>query len=125
MSPSRKRSKIIPEDRNMPFTCGKVELIAHYSNTPDLLSDLRRTLQAVTETTDQEDDPDLPSHPTDRPWRVRDRLSEEDIQTLIKEFQTGTPKHVLAAQYSISLSAVKRLLHQHDIRRGSRFDILP
>jgi hypothetical protein len=108
-----------------PAMEGAPELIPYYSNTPDLLSDLRLTLQAVTETTDQEDDPDLPLHPSDRPWRVQDRLSEEDIQTLIKVFQVGMSKPALAARYSISLSAVKRLLRQHHIRRDSRSDTLP
>jgi len=47
----------------------RVEIVNHYSNTPELLSDLRRTLQAVTGLVEEVDDePDLSdTAPTDRP----------------------------------------------------------
>jgi hypothetical protein len=69
--------------------------------------------------------PELPLQRPYRTWRVRDKLSDEDVQALIKEFSSGTPKHVLADRYSVSLGSVKRLLQQHNIRRRSRYDILP
>jgi hypothetical protein len=97
-----------------------VEIVTHYSNTPDLLVDLRRTLQAVTEPAELDDEPDLPPHPAGRAWRVRDRLSMEDIQSILKEFKAGTSGRELAERYVISLSAVKRLLREHGIRRGRR-----
>jgi hypothetical protein len=69
--------------------------------------------------------PELPVQRPYRPWRVRDRLSDEDMQAIITEFCAGTPKHVLADRYSISLGSIKRLLREHNIRRQHRNDILP
>ena len=69
--------------------------------------------------------PELPTHRVYRTWRVRDKLTDEDVQTLIKDFSTGTAKHVLAERYSISLGSVKRLLKQQGVRRRHRCDILP
>jgi hypothetical protein len=60
-----------------------------------------------------------------RPWRLRDKLSEQDVQAIIREFSAGTSKRVLADRYSISIGSIKRLLQQHNIRRQHRYDILP
>lgn len=38
-----------------------------------------------------------------QPWAIERKLSEADIQTIITDFMAGTPKHVLAARYSVSL----------------------
>jgi hypothetical protein len=96
-----------------------VEIVTHYSNTPDLLVDLRRTVQAVGET-DQNDEPDLPPHPADRPWHVRDRLSTVDIDQLVESYKAGTTIPQLATQYGICWSSVKRLLKEHAVRRRPR-----
>jgi hypothetical protein len=69
--------------------------------------------------------PELPTHPAYRTWRVRDKLTDEDVQTLIRDFSAGIAKHLLAERYSISLGSVKRLLKQHGVRRRHRCDILP
>jgi hypothetical protein len=69
--------------------------------------------------------PELPAQRPYRTWRVRDKLSDEDVHALIKAFSLGTPKHVLADRYSISVGSVKRLLQQHNVRRQHRYDILP
>jgi len=50
-------------------------------------------------------------------WRVSDRLTDEGAQKLIAEFLSGTPKHVLADRYTVSLSTVKRILRKHGVRR--------
>jgi hypothetical protein len=55
-----------------------------------------------------------------QPWSIERRLSEADIQTIISEFLSGTPKHELARRYSISLSGIKNLLRRHGIRRDGR-----
>ncbi len=52
-------------------------------------------------------------------WRVRDRLSEEDIVKIIGQFRAGTPKHMLADQFGVSLSSVKTLLREREVRRTS------
>ena len=102
-----------------------VEIVAHYSNTPDLLIDLRRTCQALAESTVQDEEPGLPPHPPDRMWRVCDKLSDHEVQTIVNEFKAGVPKHQLAERYSVSVSSIKRLLRQHDVKRVSRYDKLP
>jgi hypothetical protein len=69
----------------------------------------------------EDDEPDLSTTaPVDRPWQLKDRLSETDIQTIITEFRAGTPKHVLAARYSVSLSGLKSLLRRREVRRRPR-----
>jgi hypothetical protein len=57
-----------------------------------------------------------------QPWAIERRLSESDVQTIISEFMAGTPKHVLAVRYSVSLSALKELLRRRGIRRDGRRD---
>ncbi|HEV2403353.1 MAG TPA: hypothetical protein VGS08_04080 [Candidatus Saccharimonadales bacterium] len=95
-----------------------VEVVTHYSNTPDLLTDLRRTVQAVTEMIVEDDEPDLSTTaPVDRPWQVRDRLSQADIDQLIESFKAGSTIPELVAHYGISRSSVKMLLRQHHVWR--------
>jgi len=48
--------------------------------------------------------------------RIRDWLSEQDIAELIAAFQVGVPKYILAEQYGISLTSVKRLLRARGVR---------
>lgn len=45
-------------------------------------------------------DPSLLSY-RGRRWRVRDRLSEQDIVELITALRHGTPKHELTKRYGI------------------------
>lgn len=95
-----------------------MELVSYYSNRPDILDDLRRTCAAVFEPDDYLAVPDPLPVPGGRDWRLRDRLSDEDLQAIIAEFLAGTPKHVLAHRYSISLSSLKNILRDRGIRRG-------
>ena len=95
-----------------------MELVTYYSNRPDLHSDLRRTCLLVFDPKEKLVDPDPPASPGGTDWRLSDRLSSEDVETIIKEFLSGTPKHVLATRYGISLGSVKNLLRRHGIRRS-------
>ncbi len=53
--------------------------------------------------------------------RVRDRLTDADIELLIAEFLAGTSKRVLADRYEIGLSSVKKnILRKHGARRANR-----
>jgi hypothetical protein len=95
-----------------------VELIAHYSNTPELLSDLRRTVDAVTSIMVEDDEPDLSmTAPTDSDCQVTDRLSPGDIDQLVQSFKEGTTIPELVTRYGISRSSVKTLLRQRGVRR--------
>jgi len=55
-----------------------------------------------------------------RPWRLVDRLDETQIGALVEAFVTGTPKHVLAKQYGVSLTAIKDLLRSRGVRGKNR-----
>lgn len=57
------------------------------------------------------------STPVPRRRRLRDRLSEQDLSTLVESFRTGTPAHVLAKRYGVGETALKVLLRQHGVRR--------
>jgi hypothetical protein len=52
-----------------------------------------------------------------RLWRLQDRLSPEDIQTIIDDYVAGTTQSVLATRYAIGLTSLKQLLRQHGISR--------
>ena len=59
---------------------------------------------------------------TSRPWRVRDRLSQREIATIIQAFKAGTAKHVLAKRYGMNLRSLKKLLREEGVKRRSRWD---
>ena len=52
--------------------------------------------------------------------RLRDRLTDADIELLIADFLAGTSKRVLADRYEIGLSSVKRILRKHGARRANQ-----
>jgi hypothetical protein len=60
--------------------------------------------------------PELPDHPEHPAWRIRDKLTPADVQTLVQAFVAGTPQPELAVRYKISHSSVKRLLRKHGVR---------
>jgi hypothetical protein len=48
----------------------EVEIVEHYSNTPQMLSDLRRTIDAITTMIIEDDQPDIAaSAPAYRAWK--------------------------------------------------------
>jgi hypothetical protein len=97
-----------------------VELVRRYSNRADLQERLSKaSLKAVGR-----GDP-LPEFGVESVsgresgiWRLRDRLSEEDVQIVIREFRAGAAQRVLAAQYGLSLTTVKDLLRQRGVKRA-------
>jgi DNA invertase Pin-like site-specific DNA recombinase len=66
--------------------------------------------------------PSLPSYHGPR-WRVRDRLSHQDIADLVHAFKSGTAKHTLATRYGINERSLKKLLREEGAKRKSRFVI--
>lgn len=93
-----------------------VRLLQTYSNTPGLLSDLEAVLWMVGRG-DLDDEPDLPS--TKRPWRLRDRLSESDLDAIVLRFTHGESMYQLAREYGISEWSVRKLVE----KRGQRFGL--
>jgi DNA invertase Pin-like site-specific DNA recombinase len=94
-----------------------VELVRRYSNRPDLQERLAEVCRRAREDHDDED-PDMGVRgKTARVWRVRDRLTDDDVQVLAAEFLAGTSKRALAGHYGLSLSTVKNILRKHGVRR--------
>jgi DNA-binding transcriptional regulator LsrR (DeoR family) len=53
-----------------------------------------------------------------RPMRsLRDRFSPEEVQTMIDLYQAGTTARQVGEKFGVNERSVKRLLHQHGIRR--------
>lgn len=95
-----------------------MEIVAHYSNTADLLSDLRRTVDAVTTMVIEDDEPDIAARaPVDRAWRVKDRLSPADLHKLVASFKEGMTIAELMGRYGISRTSIRTVLRQHDAWR--------
>jgi len=95
-----------------------VEVIGHYSNTPDLLPDLRRTIEAVTTMIIEDDQPDITATaPADRRWRIKDRLNQTDLDQLVASFSQGATIPELAERHGISPTSIKTILRQHGARR--------
>ncbi len=95
-----------------------VELVRRYCNRPDLQERLAEVCRKARERSEHDDDPDMGVRgQTARVWRVRDRLTDDDVQLLAAEFLAGTSKRVLAERYNLSLSTVKNILRKHGVRR--------
>jgi hypothetical protein len=96
-----------------------VELVRRYSNRPDLQERLAEARSRASQRHGQEPDSQVVTLGARAPrtWRVRDRLTDADVQALIGEFLSGTPKRVLAEHYAISIGTVKNILRKHGVRR--------
>lgn len=68
---------------------------------------------AVTRLDDSK--PAVVAGPT-RPWRLYDRLTSEDIDTIVHLYATGTTQKDLAAKFNISVSSIQRVLRDHSTR---------
>jgi len=90
--------------------------VAGFNLNPALRSYLLDRREAV-----KHGEPPAPVKPTSPPVphrrRLRDRLSEQDLSTLVESFRSGTPAHVLAKRYGVGETAVKALLRQRGARR--------
>jgi transposase-like protein len=52
-----------------------------------------------------------------RSRRLRDRFSQDDLQSMIDLYRSGTTAKQVAEKFGVSLRSVKRLLHEHGVRR--------
>jgi uncharacterized protein (DUF433 family) len=100
-----------------------VGLLTHYSNRPDLCDDLGRAAELLRAEVAREalGVPGRVSarsvQPEPRIWRVADRLTESEVRAIVERFEQGTPKHILADEYGICLTAFKRLLKNNNARQ--------
>ncbi len=79
-----------------------------YSNRPDLLGPLIDVLRRIEEG-DRQDEPGGVASREVGSLRPSDRLSEADVREIVARFKAGVPKRKLAAEYSMSLSMLKRV----------------
>jgi hypothetical protein len=91
-----------------------VHLLHTYSNTPELLTELESLLWTARRA-DLQDEPALPS--TERVWRLRDRLSEAEMDAVVANYYSGASLAQLTRQYSINHWSVNKLVRE----RGHRF----
>jgi DNA-directed RNA polymerase specialized sigma24 family protein len=105
-----------------------VELARRYSNQLPLLADLSSAWQAlrrelINPTTDDTLAPRSVVHPPrppaqrESPRRARRRLTDAEVQALLKAYQAGTSSLNLAKSYGISKQKVLSLLAQHGVER--------
>jgi hypothetical protein len=100
--------------------CYLVELCSRYSNRDDLLKPLVNVLDRINSEPPMCDPVDqLPSADGLDPqtWRISDRVSPEGSKALVQSYLAGSTIRVLAEQYGISGSSVKRLLREHGARK--------
>jgi len=89
-----------------------------YSNRPDLLQQLRKVATILSDSR-QDDDTGakVVAECVVRSRRLRDRFSSEDLQTMIDLYRLGATAKQVAEEFGVSIRSVKRLLHEHGIRR--------
>jgi DNA-binding NarL/FixJ family response regulator len=89
-----------------------VELVRRYSNRLDLRERLH---QAGRQIQQEQEAPSGTTSVSGRPsgvWKVKDRLSPEDVEVMVQGFRAGTTQKVLAEQYGLNVSTVKAILRQ-------------
>jgi hypothetical protein len=93
-------------------------VIRRYSNRCDLLEQLRKVAVILWDR-GQEDGAGVKvtAECVTRSRQLRDRFSSGDLQAMIDLYRSGTTAKQVAQKFGISLRSVKRLLHQHGIRR--------
>ncbi|MBO3733121.1 helix-turn-helix domain-containing protein [Glycomyces sp. NEAU-S30] len=52
-----------------------------------------------------------------RPWRLYDRLTSDNIETIVRLYAAGTIHKDLAAKFNISVSSIQRVLRDHGGRQ--------
>jgi transposase-like protein len=50
-------------------------------------------------------------------WSLRDRLSAEELHTMIDLYRSGATARQVAEKFGVSVRSVTRLLHKHGVRR--------
>jgi DNA invertase Pin-like site-specific DNA recombinase len=95
-----------------------VDLLAAYSNRPELLRPLAEVLRRVERAGAEPGAAYKEERPlTQTPGRRR-RLAPDEIESLVELYLAGTRQTDLAAKFGISLSGVKWVLRQRSVRRG-------
>ncbi len=96
-----------------------MELCHRYSNRPDLTKPLVSVLDKI-HTGTPPDDIDLVTVSGNQPevWRMAERLSQSDVESMIDLYRGGSTGAELATKFNVSHSSVKRVLRQHGARKN-------
>lgn len=96
-----------------------MDLVSAYSKRSDLLVDLDRVVLQLGHAASVTNSQSVQS--TGRVGRARDLqdcLTNADVEQIALSFQSGIPRYKIAAQYSISVSSVARLLRKWRVCGG-------
>jgi hypothetical protein len=109
------------------LTCGNrfkqllVGVAGRYSNRPDLLQQLRKVAAVLSDGgRGNGTGAEVASERVVRSRRLRDRFSLDDLQVMIDLYRSGATAKAVAEKFGVGLRSVKRLLHQHGVRRERR-----
>jgi transposase-like protein len=94
-----------------------VEVLRRYSNCQDLVGPMIDVLRRI-EQGDRTDEAGIFS--TGEPSTTR-RLTEAEREELVERFRGGTRIRILAEQYGVSESCVKRALRREGVGRYQRY----
>ena len=97
-----------------------MDLLERFSNRSDVLYDLeegeRQLLKVQKETTER-----VSVQSVKTPRRVgaapttEERLGDENVSKLLRQYRDGTAAEVLAERFGVSLSSVRRLARKHGV----------
>ncbi|WP_414940139.1 resolvase [Amycolatopsis sp. cmx-11-51] len=95
-----------------------MELCRRYSNRQDLVNPLVNVLNKIQNgSSDANDDLVTVNGTQSDVWRIADRLSPSDIESLVESYRTGGTLKAVAERYGVSVATVKRLAREHGVRK--------
>lgn len=101
-----------------------MELCRRYSNRPNLLNPLFSALDKIKKDTPGTEPDLVPVRGKEAGvWRITDRLSLSDVDTLIKSYRAGSTARLLAERYSVSTATAKRPCFVNMVCAGSVHDV--
>jgi hypothetical protein len=92
-------------------------VIRRYSNRSDLLEQLRKVAAILLDGGQDDGVGPKITECVIRSRRLHDRFSPENLQMMIDLYMSGMTAREVAEKFGVSLRSVKRLLHQHGVRR--------
>jgi DNA-directed RNA polymerase specialized sigma24 family protein len=94
-----------------------VEAVRRYSKQPHLWAMSKRLGKLLDASHGQEAEGEPAPHHTPRVHKLSQRLSEETVQALLKDYRNGSSLSDLQRTYSLGRGSVQRLLRDAEVRR--------
>lgn len=98
-----------------------VDVARHFANRPDLLEVFERVRQRCGTGTAEPAMTVRSTRPSSYNPRARllsERLADDDLAKIIASAREGVPMWMLAEQFKISRSSIKRMLKEHGVSVG-------